>query len=152
VQQRRSLRLPEHDRDLLRSVLKGLDDAQIARLLVAGKFCNVARGATLAEENKPLGQLFFICEGRVKVTIAGRQVSELTKGNFVGEVAFLTDRPATATVTADSDVRALVFGRENLDKFFRNDADIAGLIYQLLGRELARKIKVSNDLVAALGQ
>jgi CRP-like cAMP-binding protein len=152
IQQRRSLRLPEHDRDLLRNVLKGLDDAQIARLLVAGEFCDVARGATLAEENRPLDRLFFICEGRVKVTIAGRQVSELTKGNFVGEVAFLTNRPATATVTADSDVRVLVFGRENLDTFFRNDADIAGLIYQLLGRELARKIKVSNDLVAALGQ
>jgi CRP-like cAMP-binding protein len=76
----------------------------------------------------------------------------LTKGNFVGEVAFLTNRPATATVTADSDVRVLVFGRENLDTFFRNDTDIAGLIYQLLGRELALKIKVSNDLVAAVGQ
>jgi CRP-like cAMP-binding protein len=137
---------------LLRNVLRGLDDAQIARLLAAGKFCDVARGATLAEENKPLDRLFFICEGRAQVTIAGRLVSELTKGNFVGEVAFLTNRPATATVTADSDVRVLVFGRENLDTFFRNDTDIAGLIYQLLGRELALKIKVSNDLVAAVGQ
>jgi CRP-like cAMP-binding protein len=152
VQARRSLRLPEHDRDLLRSVLKGLDDAQIARLLVAGEFCDVARGTTLTEENRTLDRLFFICEGSVKVMIAGRRVSELTKGNFVGEVAFLTDKPATATVTAESDVRALVFGRENLDNFFRNDADIAGLIYQLLGRELAQKIKVSNNLIAAVGQ
>jgi CRP-like cAMP-binding protein len=152
VRDRRALRLPEGDRDLLRNVLKGLDDAQIARLLVAGEFRDVARGETLAEEDRPLDQLFFICAGRVSVTIAGRQVSELTKGNFVGEVAFLTDKPATATVTAESDVRALVFGREKLDKFFRNDADIAGLIYQLLGRELAQKIKVSNNLIAAVGQ
>ena len=76
----------------------------------------------------------------------------MTKGNFVGEVAFLTDKPATATVTADSDVRALVFARDGLNEFFRNDADIAGLIYQLLGRELAQKIKVSNTLISAVGQ
>ena len=36
LQDRLSLRLPQADRQLLRSVLTGLDDAQIARLLVAG--------------------------------------------------------------------------------------------------------------------
>jgi CRP-like cAMP-binding protein len=149
VQERRSLRLPERDRDLLRSVLKGLADAQIARLLVAGEFCNVEKGATLAEENKPLDRLFFICTGTVKVTIAGREVSQLGKGNFVGEVAFLTEKPATATVIAETGIRALVFARDDLSDFFRRDADVAGLIYQLLGRELAQKIKVSNSLISA---
>lgn len=38
VQDRLSLRLPEADRELLRSVFTGLDDVQIARLLVAGEF------------------------------------------------------------------------------------------------------------------
>ena len=49
VKDRLSLRLPEPDRVLLRSVLTGLDDAQIARLLVAGEFCNIADGTTLAQ-------------------------------------------------------------------------------------------------------
>ncbi|MGB6438989.1 MAG: hypothetical protein WBE89_06630 [Methyloceanibacter sp.] len=65
VQDRLSLRLPEADRELLRSVLIGLDDAQIARLL--------------------------------------------------------------------------------------NEADVAGLIYQLLGRELAHKMKISNRLISTVG-
>ena len=38
VRDRLSLRLPEPDRELLRSVFIGLDDAQIARLLVAVSF------------------------------------------------------------------------------------------------------------------
>ena len=41
VKDRLSLRLPEADRDLLRGVLKGLDDAQIARLLHAGAFLDL---------------------------------------------------------------------------------------------------------------
>jgi hypothetical protein len=150
VKDRLSLRLPEAERELLRSVLAGLDDSQIARLLVAGEFREIARGTTLAEENEPLERLFFICSGRVKVTIAGREISRLEKGNFVGEVAFLTERPATATVIAEDDVRALVFEKGELTRFFRNEADVAGLIYQLLGRELAHKIKVSNTLISTV--
>jgi CRP-like cAMP-binding protein len=82
--------------------------------------------------------------------IAGREISLLEKGNFVGEVAFLTERPATATVIAECSVRALVFDKEKLSQFFRSDAEVAGLIYQLLGRELAFKIKVSNNLISAI--
>jgi hypothetical protein len=139
-----SLRLPEAEREALRSVFTGLDDVQIARLLVAGRFNDIAKGTMLAEENKPLETLFFICTGHVKVTIAGREVAHLEKGNFVGEIAFLTEKPATATVVADDSVRALVFKRAELNQFFRNEAEVAGLVYQLLGRELAQKIRVSN--------
>ena len=150
VRDRLSLRLPEADRDLLRGVFTRLDDTQIARLLTAGELCELSEGAILAEENQPLGKLFFICAGRVKVTISGREVSELGAGNFIGEVAFLTERPATATVIAEGPVRALAFDRDKLNQFFRNETEVAGLIYQLIGRELAQKIKVSNSLLAAV--
>jgi len=147
---RLSLHLPEADRELLRKVLPGLRDVQIARLLLAGEFSEIAPGTTLTEENTTLQRLFFICAGRVRVLIAGREISLLEKGNFVGEVAFLTEKPATATVVAESSVRALVFDKDKLSQFFRNEAEVAGLIYQLLGRELAFKIKVSNNLISAL--
>jgi CRP-like cAMP-binding protein len=148
MKERLSLRLPEPERKLLRSVLSGLDDAQIARLLNAGELCEIAEGTILVEENQPLGKLFFICAGRVRVTIAGRAVSHLEKGNFVGEVAFLTEKPATATVITEGTVRALMFEAGKLNQFFRNETEVAGLIYQLLGRELAHKMKVSNRLLS----
>jgi hypothetical protein len=148
VKDRLSLRLPEDDRELLRGVLAGLDDAQIARLLAASTFTDIPAGTVLVQENQELEQLFFICSGRVKVSIGGREVSHLEAGNFVGEVAFLTERPASATVTSESVVRALAFDRGKLNQVFRRDTDVAGLIYQLLGRELAHKIKISNALLA----
>jgi CRP-like cAMP-binding protein len=149
IQERRSLRLPEAERDLLRSVFTGLEDAQIARLLLAGEFSDLQPGAVLTTENKALEKIFFICTGSASVTIGGREISSLGKGNFVGEVAFLTGQPATATVVAQSDVRALVFEKGRLNLFFNNETEVAGLIYQLLGRELAHKMKVSNSLLSA---
>ena len=148
VKDRLSLRLPEADRDLLRSVFTGLDDPQIARLLIAGEFCDFAGGTTLAAENEALDRIFFVCSGRARVMIGGREVSLLEKGSFVGEVAFLTDKRATATVIAEGDMRALAFGRGTLRQFFEKETEVAGLIDRLLGRELANKIKVSNRLLA----
>ena len=149
MKDRLSLRLPEADRDLLRSTFAGLDDSQIARLLAAGEFVDLPDGMILAEENRALDKIFFLCSGRVAVTIAGRDVSHVEQGCFIGEVAFLTDTPATATATAEGDVRALAFDRVKLKHFFDNEEEVAGLIYQLLGRELAGKIKVSNRLLSA---
>ena len=146
-----SLRLPETERELLRKIFTGLEDVQIAQLLVAGQFADIAKGTTLTEENKPLETLFFICAGHLKVTVAGREVAHAEKGDFVGEIAFLTEKPATATVVAEDSVRALVFERAKLDQLFRNEAEVAGLIYQLLGRELAQKLRARNtDLMAAM--
>jgi hypothetical protein len=139
-----SLRLPEAERELLRSIFTGLDDVQIAQLLVAGQFNDIAKGTTLTEENKSLDTLFFVCAGNLKVTVAGREVGHVEKGNFVGEIAFLTEKPATATVVAEDSVRALVFERAELNQFFRTEAEVAGLIYQLLGRELAQKLRARN--------
>ncbi len=145
---RLTLTLPEADRQLLRKALVGLSDAQIARLLMVSQFCEIAEGTTLTVEDEPPESLFFICAGRVRVTIGAREVSKLEAGNFVGEVAFLTERPATATVTAESGVRVLAFDQGKLNQFFRAEAEVAGLIYQLIGRELAHKIKVSNRMIA----
>lgn len=148
LQDHLSLQLPEADCELLRRVFTGLNDAQIARLLSVGEFCDIADGTAMAEEDQALEKLFIICAGRVRVMIAGRAVSHLERGNLVGEVAFLTERPATATVIAEGTVRALAFDRDKLSRLFLNEADVAGLIYQLLGRELAHKIKVSNRLLS----
>ena len=127
----------------------GLQEAQIARLVSAGAISNLPPGSVLTKENTSLERMFFICAGTANVTIGGREVSQLVKGNFVGEVAFLTGQPATATVVAQTDVRAIVFEKEKLNLFFRNDSEVAGLIYQLLGRELAHKMKRSNSLISA---
>jgi hypothetical protein len=149
VKDRYTLRLPEADRELLRSVMKGLNDFQIARLLSVGDFVDVAPGTVLATEQRDLERLVFMCSGMAKVTIGGREIAKLIPGNFVGEVAFLTGKPATATVIAETDLRTVSFPKDKLNEFMAGESEVAGLIYQLLGRELAAKMKVSNHLLLA---
>jgi hypothetical protein len=52
-------------------------------------------------------------------------------------------------VIAEGTVRALAFEMGKLTQFFKHESGVAGLIYPLLGWELAHKIKVSNRLLSA---
>jgi hypothetical protein len=149
VRERMMSRLPEAYRDVLRAAMKGLDDAGIFRLLSAGDFTGLEDGAVLAAENEDLDRLYFICDGRVRVAIGGRQAGTMGNGSFIGEVAFMTGKPATATVTAAGPVKALVFDRARLSEFLRREEQLAGTFHQLLGRDLAHKLQSSNSQLAA---
>lgn len=153
VRERLRARLPEAHAGVLRAAMKGLDDADIARLLGAGEVSSLQAGSVLATENEDLDRLFFICDGRVNVAIGGHLAGTMGSGSFVGEVAFMTGKPATATVTAEGPVKALIFNRARLTEFLRREEQLAGTLHRLLGRDLADKLKSSNrQLAAAYGR
>ena len=144
IRDRLSLRLPEKEGPLLRDALTGLDDAQIARLLKAAEWKNFAVGDILTRQDAPVDALYFLCSGRANVEVNKSLVTFLEKGSFVGEIAYLTGNPATATVVIDEPSRALAFSRMRLAKVVAADDQINGIIYQLLGRDLAMKMRRSN--------
>ena len=54
-------------------------------------------------------------DGNVRVTANDKKIADLSGGDWFGEIALLTKVPRTATITATSDVRALVL----TDRSFR---------------------------------
>ena len=144
VRERASLRLPEKDAPLLREALSGLDDSQIAKLLKAAEWKDAIPGEMLTRQDAAVDALYFLCSGRASVEVNGSFVTYLEKGDFVGEIAYLTNILATATVVVDEPSRILVFSKLRMAKVTADDRQISGIIYQLLGRDLAMKMRRSN--------
>lgn len=69
-------------------------------------------GAVLMREGDPGDCYQAIAGGEVEVTIAGRSIRRLGRGDGAGDVALLSDGPRTATVTALSRTHTLEIGRE----------------------------------------
>ena len=144
IRDRLNLRLPEKEGPLLREALSGLDDAQISRLLKAADWQDCNPGDILTSQDAPVDALYFMCSGRANVEVNKSLVTYLEKGSFIGEIAYLTGNPATATVVIDEPSRVLKFSKMRMAKVIAADDQINGIIYQLLGRDLAMKMRRSN--------
>ena len=144
LRDRWSLRLPEKEGPLLREALHGLDDSQISRLLKATEWIDCQVGDVLTTQDAPVDALYFMCSGRATVEVENAVIAHLEKGAFVGEIAYLTGNAATATVTIEEPSRLLKFSKMRMAKVTGADDQINGIIYQLLGRDLALKMHRSN--------
>lgn len=144
TKERLSLRLPEADAPLLRESLAGLTDFQIAKLLRAADWKDYGPGDVLTHQDAPVDALYFLCRGRANVEVSGKFVTYLEKGTFIGEIAYLTGNPATATVTIDEPSRVLAFSKMKMARVVSSDEQISGIMYQLLGRDLAMKMRRTN--------
>jgi CRP-like cAMP-binding protein len=65
------------------------------------------KGTMIAKEGDPGVGLFIIVDGEAEVTIGGKRMAILRRGDFFGEIALLDGGPRSATVTARTDMRLL---------------------------------------------
>jgi CRP-like cAMP-binding protein len=69
---------------------------------------DLPEGTVLIKEGERGREFFVIVDGSVNVTRNGRRISTLGGGDWIGEIALVSDVPRTATVTATSPIRVLV--------------------------------------------
>ncbi|MGZ4393807.1 MAG: cyclic nucleotide-binding domain-containing protein [Gaiellaceae bacterium] len=68
-------------------------------------------GKQLNREGVPGREFFVLVKGSADVTRDGQRIRSLKDGDFFGEIALVTNRPRTATVTTISPAKALVMTR-----------------------------------------
>jgi CRP-like cAMP-binding protein len=109
-------------------LFSGLNDRQRRKLARLFRERTVDPGIAIVNEGKMSGVSFFVvAEGEAVVTIAGKEVARLAAGDHFGELALITGRERSATVTARTPMRCLevrffdfrAFAHENPDVMWR---------------------------------
>ena len=128
--------------DLLAGVplLSGLDRKQLAALARDFSERIFPAGSVVVRQGDEKGIGFFVvAEGDGVITVDGKEVGKVGPGSYFGEVALISDRVRTATVTATTDLRCEVMTLWDFRAFVQGDAEVAWKLLQHVGGMLHTK-------------
>jgi CRP/FNR family cyclic AMP-dependent transcriptional regulator len=125
--------------DLLKSVplFAGCSKSELRQLASSTDEVDLREGYVLVREGRPGREFFVLIDGTVRVSAKDKKVADLSGGDWFGEIALLTKVPRTATVTATSDVRALVLTDRSFRRVVETMPSIALKVLASVGDRLA---------------
>lgn len=94
-------------------------------------------GKTLIKEGRLGSEFFILIDGTVSVSRDGRKLRDLAAGEWVGEVALISNVPRTATVVTTSPARALVMTGRGFAQLMTDSPSIAAKVLAVLGERVA---------------
>jgi CRP/FNR family transcriptional regulator, cyclic AMP receptor protein len=98
---------------------------------------DLPEGKTLMREGDRGREFFVLVEGEADVRKGDRKLSTLGAGDFFGEIALVSQRPRTATVTTASPVRALVVTDQSFRSLIDRAPDVQRKVLQALADRVA---------------
>jgi CRP/FNR family transcriptional regulator, cyclic AMP receptor protein len=111
--------------------------SELARVATLADLVEFREGETLMREGKPGSEFFVIVDGYAAVTKDGARLAELGAGDWVGEIALLSDVPRTATVVAGSPLQTLVLTRPGFSALIHDVPSIGTKVLSAVGERLA---------------
>jgi CRP/FNR family cyclic AMP-dependent transcriptional regulator len=107
-------------------------------------------GEVLFREGESGEEMFVIQSGLVRITKRvgheERPLATLGRGEFLGEMAILNEKPRTATATVIENAKCLVIGGRTLETMISKNSEIA----LRLIKKLARRLDSADELVQIL--
>lgn len=112
-------------------------------------------GATLFREGEDANAMFVVINGEVEVLKKSKRgvearVAVLGPGDWFGEMSIVDIQPRSATVRALAPSRLLRVTSADLDALYRHDLRSYAIIILNLARELSRRLRVADGILADL--
>ncbi len=112
-------------------------------------------GSTLFREGDDANAMFVVISGEVEVLKKSKRsvearVAVLGPGDWFGEMSIVDIQPRSATVRALAPSRLLRISAADLDALYRHDLRSYSIIILNLARELSRRLRVADGILADL--
>ena len=150
-EQREAERLPPQALDLWRAVFahQGVSAVDFARLLSAGTWTTLRKGATLQQEGEASASVFLVVSGGADVKIGGKRSHRLHEHQFIGDMGLSsgitvgTAVKGVATVTTNQQTTCLVWSRAQLAELLERQPQLASAFQSAVSADVMRKLQGS---------
>jgi CRP-like cAMP-binding protein len=141
ILERRPVFLGDEELHLYRTVFSGMRPREFTKLLSIAEWRRAAAGDKLLLQGEPSPDLILISSGGGAVVIDDRRVAELASGQFVGEMGYLTNRDASASVVANEKTDYLAWPVDKLRSLLSESPALHHKLLGVLGNDLAEKLR-----------
>lgn len=131
----------------------GLDDDVLQHLASTLKVLKRGADEVIFRDGDQAREFYVLLRGEVEVFKALKggaeaRLATLSPGHWFGEMSVLDVHPRSASVRALSPCRLLVVTTRDLDALYRRDLKAYTLVVLNVARELARRLRLVDELVA----
>lgn len=130
-----------------------LSDEFLEHLVKILETFRVGPGEAVFREGDPAREMYVVLDGEIEVLKKSRRgretrVAILGPNDCFGEMSIIDMQPRSATVRALGPARLLRITTEEMDALYRHDLKSYTLIVLNLARDLSRRLRVTDGLLA----
>jgi len=118
----------------------GCSKKELGEIALVADEIDFSAGKVLTREGDSGREFFVLVDGAAEVRRKGRKVRTMGSGDFFGEIALVSSRPRTATVTATAPVRLLVVTDRAFRELMQNMPSIQMKVLTALADRLAADV------------
>jgi len=144
IMERRPVFLGEDELRIYKMVFRSLSPREFTKLMSIAEWKTATENQPLLLQHEPVAQLALISTGRGRVEVDGRYIAEVTPGQFVGEMGFLTQQRASASVVASLRVDYVAWPADQLRELFEDVPQIHVKVQGILGTDLVKKLRLEG--------
>ncbi len=144
ILERRPVRLTGNDLRLYQLAFRCLTPREMLELLHMGRWECAEKDATFIAQGAELSRLMVICAGKACVMKDGKPVEELTDGQFIGGIPYITESAAPADVVALETTWYMSWPKAVLKKFLDKKPGLNSALQLTLGFDLSKRLQAAQ--------
>lgn len=137
IYEKRPIKMSPKDKELYESLFRDLSPVEFLKVTKIAKWEKFVGGHHLIKEGADVKRLILIYNGTVDIAVKGEKVASLKDGQFVGEMSFLTERPATADCIVKHDTECLVWKQPEFKALLKRNPSLYFSIQSLLSAQVS---------------
>jgi hypothetical protein len=145
VYERKGIHFDEYQEELYHSVFQLFSPVEFMKLIRLAEWKVAHPGEVLTHQDEEQDQMILLYHGRASVEVADSKVAELKDGAFIGEMAFLTGKSASATVVVVEETRYVSWEIDKLKSFLKRNPSLRFGLQGIIGQDLSKKLRGMDE-------
>lgn len=140
IYEKRPVHMNPKDKELYETLFKELTPVEYLKITKIAEWHKYTAGEVLIKHSALVTDLVLIYNGTVEVEVDGNIVAELKDGQFVGEMSFLTEKPATANCIVKHDCECIVWKQPEFKELLKRNPSLYFTIQSLLSAQVSSNL------------